>query len=125
GGAAHDVRVRAPEEVELRRVVGITVFGQVEAELPKLGALVGEKPVERVVEHRRYQLPHDQTSLDSGLLGTVLAAGARLCRAAALAWPQRLSPVASPSDATAARKSSMRGNWPLVRASSRSRSFCP
>src|SRR4051812_17504371 len=41
------------------------VFRQVEAELPKLGALVGEKPVERVVEHRRYQPPHDQTSLDS------------------------------------------------------------
>src|SRR3954447_16899690 len=27
GGAAHDVRVRAPEKVELRRVVGLTVFG--------------------------------------------------------------------------------------------------
>src|SRR3954452_20906250 len=30
GGAAHDVRVRALEKVELRRVVGLTVFGQVE-----------------------------------------------------------------------------------------------
>ena len=66
GGAAHDVRVRALEKVELRRVVGLTVFGQVEAELPKLGALVGEKAVERVVEHRRYQLPHDQTSMVPG-----------------------------------------------------------
>src|SRR5215211_1063040 len=56
------------EKVELRRVVGLTVFRQVEAELPKLGALVGEKAVERVVEHRRYQLPHDQTSLVSGRL---------------------------------------------------------
>src|SRR5215216_5460709 len=80
GGAAHDVRVRALEKVELRRVVGLTVFGQVEAELPKLGALVGEKAVERVVEHRRYQLPHDQTSLVSGRLGTVLVTGTRLFR---------------------------------------------
>src|SRR3954447_23326408 len=68
GGAAHDVRVRAPEKVELRRVVGLTVFGQVEAELPKLGALVGQKAVERVVEHRCYQLPHDQNSMVSGHL---------------------------------------------------------
>jgi hypothetical protein len=63
GGAAHDVRVRALEKVELHGVIGLTVFGQVEAELLVLGALVGEKAVERVVEHRRYQLPHDQTSL--------------------------------------------------------------
>src|SRR5438093_7782525 len=107
GGAAHDVRVRALDKVELRRVVGLTVFGQVEAELPKLGALVGEKAVERVVEHRRYELPHDQTSLVSGRLGTVLATGTRLFRAAALAWPRRLWPVAIASDATAARKSSV------------------
>ena len=107
GGAAHDVRVRALEKVELRRVVGLTVFGQVEAELPKLGALVGEKAVERVVEHRRYQLPHDQNSLDSGRLGTVLATGTRLFRAAALAWPRRLWPLAIASDATAAQKSSV------------------
>jgi hypothetical protein len=69
GGAAHDVRVRALEKVELRRVVGLTVFGQVEAELPKLGALVGEKAVERVVEHGRYQLPHDQNSHGLGSSG--------------------------------------------------------
>jgi hypothetical protein len=41
------VRVRVPEKVELRRLVGLTVFGQVEAERPELGALVGEKAVER------------------------------------------------------------------------------
>jgi hypothetical protein len=40
------VRIRAPEEVELRRVVGFAVLRQVEAELPELGALVGEKAVE-------------------------------------------------------------------------------
>jgi hypothetical protein len=96
-------------KVELRRVVGLTVFGQVEAELPKLGALVGEKAVERVVEHCRYQLPHDQNSMVSGRLGTVLARGTCLSRAAALAWPRRLWPVASASDATAARKSSVPG----------------
>src|ERR671911_468117 len=107
GGAAHDVRVRAPEKVELRRVAGLTVLGQAEAELPKVGALVGEKAVERVVEHRRYQLPHDQTSFVSGRLGTVLATRTRLFRAAALAWPRRLWPVAIASDATAARKSSV------------------
>src|SRR5436190_845814 len=65
GGAAHDVRVRAAEKVELLRVVGLTVFGQAEAELPKLGALVGEKAVDRVVEHCRYELPHDRNSLSS------------------------------------------------------------
>jgi hypothetical protein len=45
GVAAHEVRVRAQVHVEfrlrLRRVVG-----QAEAELPVLGALVGEKAVE-------------------------------------------------------------------------------
>jgi hypothetical protein len=107
GGAAHDVCVRALEKVELRRVVGLAVFGQVEAELPKLGALVGKKAVERLVEHRRYQLPHDQTSLVSGRPRTVLATGTRLFRAATLAWPRRLWPVAIASDATAARKSSV------------------
>jgi hypothetical protein len=61
------------EKVEVRRVVGLTIFGQVEAELPKLGALVGEKAVERVVEHRRYKLPHDQNSLVSGRRGIVPA----------------------------------------------------
>jgi len=61
GGATHDVRVRAPEKVELHRVVGLTVPGLVEAELPKFRALVGEKAVERVVEHRRDQLPHDRS----------------------------------------------------------------
>ena len=35
---------------------GSRFSGRLEAELPKLGALVGEKAVERVVEHRRYQL---------------------------------------------------------------------
>src|SRR4029434_5192818 len=76
GGATHDVRVRALEKVELRRVVGLTVFGQVEAELPKLGALVGEKAVERVVEHRRYQLPHDQNSWVAGSLASTSDAAA-------------------------------------------------
>jgi hypothetical protein len=33
GGGAHDVRVRALDKVELRRVVGLTDLGQVEAEL--------------------------------------------------------------------------------------------
>src|SRR6516165_11385804 len=46
---------------------------QVEAELEVLGALVGEKAVERVVEHQRDQLPHDQNSLVSGRPATVLA----------------------------------------------------
>src|SRR4029077_15608085 len=41
GGAAHDVRVRALEEVEVRRIVGLTDLGEVEAEVPKIGALVG------------------------------------------------------------------------------------
>src|SRR2546429_1216856 len=36
GGAAHNVRVRAPEKVELLLVVGLTVFRQGEAELPIL-----------------------------------------------------------------------------------------
>ena len=84
------LEVRNWEKVELRRVVGLTVFGQVESELPKLGALVGEKAVERVVEHRRYQLPHDQTSLVSGRLGTVLATGTRL-------FPGRSAGVAAAS----------------------------
>src|SRR6476659_323035 len=56
--------------VKLRGVVGLTVLGQAEAELPEVGALVGEKAVERVVEHRRYQLPHDRNSVVSGRLGT-------------------------------------------------------
>ncbi len=47
------MRVRALEKVEVRWVVGLTDFGQVEADLPKLGALVGEKAVERLVEHCR------------------------------------------------------------------------
>jgi hypothetical protein len=49
-GRAVNTPVRALEKVELRRVVGLTVCGQVEAEVPKIGALVGEKAVERVVE---------------------------------------------------------------------------
>jgi hypothetical protein len=77
--------VRALEKIEVRRVVGLTDFGQVEAELPKLGALVGEKAVERVVEHCRDELPHDQHPMISGRLGTVLAGGTCLSRAAALA----------------------------------------
>src|SRR3954451_24310768 len=40
---------------------GSRFLGQVEAELPKLGALVGEKAVKRVVEHCRYQISHDRT----------------------------------------------------------------
>ena len=52
GGAAHDVRERALVNLEfllrLRRVVG-----QAEAELPVLGALVGEKAVEREALPRR------------------------------------------------------------------------
>src|SRR5918996_591619 len=43
---------------------------------------VGEKAVERVVEHCRYQRPHDQNSMASGRLGTVLATGTCLFRAA-------------------------------------------
>jgi hypothetical protein len=77
--------VRALEKIEVRRVVGLTDFGQVEAELPKLGALVGEKAVERVVEHCRDELPHEQHPMISGRLGTVLAGGTCLSRAAALA----------------------------------------
>src|SRR5205823_4830695 len=69
---AQSTVLRVREKTTLRPVVGLTVFGQVEAELPKLGALVGEKAVEGVVEHRCYQLPHDQTSLVSGRLGTCL-----------------------------------------------------
>ena len=42
-----------------------------EAELPEIGAFVGEKAVERVVEDRRYQPPHDQNSMVSDRLGTV------------------------------------------------------
>ena len=57
------VEQTAPEEVEVRRVVGLVVLGQAEAELPEVGALVGEEAVERVVEHRRYQLPHEQRSI--------------------------------------------------------------
>jgi transposase len=38
-------------------------FLQLEAEIPVLGALVGEKAVERVAEYQRDQLPHDQNSL--------------------------------------------------------------
>jgi len=64
-GATHDVRVRALEEFELRRIVGLIVFGLVEAELPEVGALVGEKAIQRVVEHRRNQLPHDRHSMVS------------------------------------------------------------
>ena len=45
GGAAHDVRIRALVKAEfLLRVC--RVDGQAEAELPVLGALVGEKAVE-------------------------------------------------------------------------------
>jgi len=48
---------------ELPRVIGPLVLGQAEAELPEVSLLVSEKAVERVVEHRRYQLPHDQRSM--------------------------------------------------------------
>ena len=51
------------------------------------------------------QLPHDQSSMVSGRLATVVAKGNVPSRAAALAWPRRLWPVASASDATVARKS--------------------
>jgi len=47
----------------VRLVVGLDVLRQAEAELPEVGALVGEEAVERLVEHRRYQLPHDQYSM--------------------------------------------------------------
>ena len=73
------VRVRALEKVELRRVVGLTVFGQVEAELPELGALVGEKAVERVVEHRRDQLPHHQNLDGLGSSGDTVLVVERAC----------------------------------------------
>ncbi len=46
GAAAHDVRVGAPVGVDLLLQVR-RVPGQVEAEPPVLGALVGEKAVER------------------------------------------------------------------------------
>jgi hypothetical protein len=74
GGAAHDVRVRALVKAEFLLQV-CRVDGQAEAELSVLGALVGEKAVERVHEHPRNQLPHDQNSMVSGRLATVLAAG--------------------------------------------------
>jgi len=45
----------------------------------------------------------------SGRLGTVLVRGAGVSRAAALSWPRRLWPVASASDATAARTSLVPG----------------
>src|SRR6185312_1369068 len=113
GGAAHDLRVRALEKVEVRRLVGLTVFGQAEAERPKLGALVGEKAVEGVVEHCRYQLPHDQNSHGLGSSGDRACSGTCLSRAAPLAWPRCLWPVTSDSDATATRKSSAAGQlWP-------------
>src|SRR5207248_9968360 len=82
GGAAHDVRVRALEEVDMLLLLG-RVLGQAEAELPVLGALVGEQAVERVHEHPRNQLPHDQTSMVSGRQATVLARGTCRSRAAA------------------------------------------
>src|SRR6266567_8582928 len=56
--------VRAVVEAELLLLV-LRVDGQAEAELPVLGALVGEKAVERVHEHPRNQLPHDQNSMVS------------------------------------------------------------
>ncbi len=65
GGAAHDVRMRAPEKLEVSRIVGLTVLGEREAELPEVGARVGQKAVEGVVEHRRNQLPHDRISFAS------------------------------------------------------------
>jgi hypothetical protein len=67
GGAAHDVRVRALEEVE-RLVVVARAAGlveQLEAEPVVLGALVGQKAVQRVVEHQRDQRSHNQSSLGS------------------------------------------------------------
>ncbi len=89
GGAAHDVRVRALVDLEFLLQVS-WVGGQAEAELPVLGALVGEKTVERVHEHPRNQLPHDRHSIVSGGLSIVLATGT---------WPLRggrLWPVADP-----------------------------
>jgi hypothetical protein len=61
GGAAHDVRVCALVNADLLLQVR-GVDGQAETELPVLGALVGEKAVQRVHEHPRNQLAHDQNS---------------------------------------------------------------
>src|SRR5262249_15830434 len=85
GGAAHDVGVRASEKFELRRVVGLTVFGQVEAEPPKLGALVAADTVDRVVEHLRYQLPQDPPSMAMALAGASDAAPAQ--KSSMPRWP--------------------------------------
>src|SRR3954466_2547343 len=58
GGAPHDVRIGAVEEVQLRLVVGLLVLRQAETELPEVGALVGEETVKRVIEHRGDEVPH-------------------------------------------------------------------
>src|SRR6185295_9587240 len=54
-----------------------------EAELPELGVRVGHEAVERVVEHRRDQLPHGQTSRVGWvlLLQTPLQPGSHRCGA--------------------------------------------
>src|SRR3954454_16975809 len=58
GGAPHDVRIGAVEEVQLRLVVGLLVLRQAETELPEVGSLVGEETVKRVIEHRGDEVPH-------------------------------------------------------------------
>lgn len=55
------MRVRALVNVELL-LQGRGVERQAEAEVPVLGALVGEKAVQLVREHPRNQLPQDQNS---------------------------------------------------------------
>src|SRR5215470_8486889 len=71
-------------------------FEQAEAERPELGALVGEKAVEKIVEHCRYQLPLDQNSLVSDRLGTVLPDPVSIARARSvigdLTAPERPTP---------------------------------
>jgi hypothetical protein len=57
------------QELELRRVVGLAVLGQAEAERPELGVRVGEQAVQRLVEDRRNQLPHDLGSMFWGRVG--------------------------------------------------------
>jgi hypothetical protein len=67
------------------------VVGQAEAEPLVLGALVGEKAVERVKEHTRNQLPHEQRSLVSGRLGTCILEAERYAEIADLVQGRTIS----------------------------------
>ena len=70
GRAAHDVRIRVLEEIELRRVIGLAVFGHAEAELPEVGVGIGQQAVERVVEDRRDQRSHDSAPSFEGRMSS-------------------------------------------------------